>query len=272
MGKLTDINGSQWVHNSISWFKISTPKLTKVKKKHPATYPSELAKRFIEMLTKKGEWVIDPFLGTGSTSLAARSLCRNSIGIEITPEFFETANFCLGDETLIDDGKHVIIHGDSMDIDNVLRKNFEQVPSIKLVMSSPPYWNMLKKSRGGSDSRHKNRKKKGSKLTYSDLENDLGNVNDYDEFIEKLTSVFVKLKPFLHTEAHLVLVLQNIRNNDGKYYPLAWDIAYKLRERGFKLLQEQIWCQNDKKKGIWGFPSTYVTNTWHHYCIVLKNN
>lgn len=58
---------------------------------HIAMFPEELPKRLIKMFAFKGETVLDPFMGSGTTSLAARNVERNSIGYEINPEFIETA-------------------------------------------------------------------------------------------------------------------------------------------------------------------------------------
>ena len=58
---------------------------------HIAMFPEELPKRLIKMFAFKGETVLDPFMGSGTTSLAARNLERNSIGYEINPEFIEIA-------------------------------------------------------------------------------------------------------------------------------------------------------------------------------------
>lgn len=60
---------------------------------HPAPYPLELAERLVRMFSFAGDTVLDPFLGTGSTCLAARRWGRHSIGYEIEPAYFEmTAN------------------------------------------------------------------------------------------------------------------------------------------------------------------------------------
>lgn len=59
---------------------------------HPAPYPEELAGRLIRMFSFVGDTVLDPFLGTGTTSVAAARWGRNSIGVEIDPEYFEMAH------------------------------------------------------------------------------------------------------------------------------------------------------------------------------------
>jgi DNA modification methylase len=60
-------------------------------KEHPAPYPLQLAERLIRMFSFVGDTVLDPFMGTGTTSVAASSLGRNSIGVEIDPHYFAMA-------------------------------------------------------------------------------------------------------------------------------------------------------------------------------------
>ena len=58
-------------------------------KQHPAPYPIELAERLIRMFSFVGDTVLDPFMGTGTTSAAAGLWGRNSIGVEVDPEYFQ---------------------------------------------------------------------------------------------------------------------------------------------------------------------------------------
>lgn len=60
-------------------------------RKHPAPYPLELAERLVRMFSFVGDTVLDPFMGTATTNLAAARWGRNSIGIEIDPGYFEMA-------------------------------------------------------------------------------------------------------------------------------------------------------------------------------------
>ena len=59
---------------------------------HPAPYPLELAERLIRMFSFAGDVVLDPFLGTGTTSLAAALSGRNSVGVEVDPAYFDMAH------------------------------------------------------------------------------------------------------------------------------------------------------------------------------------
>jgi modification methylase len=60
-------------------------------KKHPAPYPLELAQRLIQMFSFVGDTVLDPFMGTGTTTLAALQTGRDSIGYEIDAEYIRYA-------------------------------------------------------------------------------------------------------------------------------------------------------------------------------------
>lgn len=61
-------------------------------RKHPAPYPLELAERLVRMFSFVGDTVLDPFMGTGTTSLAAARSGRNSIGIELDSQYFDMAS------------------------------------------------------------------------------------------------------------------------------------------------------------------------------------
>jgi len=65
---------------------------------HPAPYPLELAERLIRMFSFVGDTVLDPFMGTGTTNVAAAKWGRNSIGIEIDPQYFDHAHRRIGQE------------------------------------------------------------------------------------------------------------------------------------------------------------------------------
>jgi len=58
-------------------------------KNHSAAFPEELPEWFIKLFTKQGDTVLDPFMGSGTTNAMAQKLRRNSIGIEIVPEYYE---------------------------------------------------------------------------------------------------------------------------------------------------------------------------------------
>lgn len=68
-------------------------------KSHSATFPRSLPSWFIKLFTKEGDLILDPFLGSGTTSISAALLNRNSVGIEILPEYYNIAIERFNDET-----------------------------------------------------------------------------------------------------------------------------------------------------------------------------
>jgi DNA modification methylase len=75
-----------------SWFQQIWTGITGASTKfHPAPYPMQLAERLIRMFSFVGDTVLDPFMGTGTTNLAAARWGRNSIGIEVDPHYFDMA-------------------------------------------------------------------------------------------------------------------------------------------------------------------------------------
>lgn len=68
-------------------------------RQHPAPYPIRLAERLVRMFSFVGDTVLDPFTGTGTTSIAAAKWGRNSIGIEVDSEYYEMASARLQNET-----------------------------------------------------------------------------------------------------------------------------------------------------------------------------
>jgi site-specific DNA-methyltransferase (adenine-specific) len=58
-------------------------------KNHSAVFPEALPEWFIKLFTQEGDWVLDPFAGSGTTIRVAQKLRRNSVGIELQPEYFD---------------------------------------------------------------------------------------------------------------------------------------------------------------------------------------
>ncbi len=82
---ISDENHKQWFQSI--WTGITGAST----RNHPAPYPEELAERLVRMFSFVGDTVLDPFMGTGTTTIAAAKWGRNSIGVEIDPDYFEMA-------------------------------------------------------------------------------------------------------------------------------------------------------------------------------------
>lgn len=90
-------NGSGFGKNISNWIGKETVYPTNVihlatecqNKNHPAAFPESLPEWFIKLFTKEGDTVLDPFVGSGTTLIVSQKMKRNSIGIEILPEYHE---------------------------------------------------------------------------------------------------------------------------------------------------------------------------------------
>lgn len=265
---LNDLSGKEWVKATKSWFVINPKPRTRSQIEHPAKYPEELVAHFLQFFTKEGSWILDPFAGVGSTLIACKETGRNAVGIELNPEFVEIGNRHL--QSVKGRGTTQLVQGDAYQATEYIHSLFgKQSPSFDFLMTSPPYWNMLRKSRGGNDSVHKEREAAGLNIYYSDLELDIGNIDEYEEYIESLGKIFDRVEELLKPSAYLVVVVQNMRDIDGEMKPIAWDLAKRFSQT-YSLKQEMIWCQDNKRLGCWGYPTTYVSNVHHHYCLVFQ--
>ncbi len=266
--RLNELDGKEWVKSTKSWFVINPRSRNKAQLNHPAKFPEKLVSRFVEFFTSPEAWVLDPFAGVGSTNVACKNLGRNSFGVELNPDFVEVGKQEISKAS--GTGEQLLLCGDSLDIAAILEGHFgEDIPELNYLITSPPYFDMLRKSRGGNDTVHKERGKKGLKQYYSTSEADIGNIPVYEEYLEAVGEVFDAAYPYLADRAYVTLVVQNMRDEGGALRPIAWDLAKRLGET-YELRQEQIWCQDNKQLGCWGYPTTYVSNVHHHYCVVLQ--
>lgn len=270
--KLNDLTNKEWLKFQKSWFIHNPPPRKKGVLMHPAKFPETMAQEFIEFFTKRGETVLDPMAGTGSTLVAALRAGRNSYGIELNPKYAKIAGQIIAEErkalctatahrnSEIENLTSEIINGDAAQITNY------QLPTIDYVLTSPPYWDMLR-ARGAET--QKKRRAANLDVHYSDDPNDLGNITDYEEFLARLIEIYKGLKPLLRPKAYLTIIVKNVKKG-GKMYPLAWDIGRELG-KWYTLKDEKIWLQDNQPLAPFGLGSAWVSNTFHHYCLQFRN-
>ncbi|MFC2066836.1 DNA methyltransferase [Chloroflexota bacterium] len=239
---------------------------------HPAKYPETLIEQFIEIFTKPGDKVFDPMVGTGSTVIAAINTNRDGYGMDIVPEFTDIARKRIADKKapqLFSEFESTsdafIVDGDVMEIDEI--PEFSQI-KFNYVITSPPYWTML--SNPGNEGQKARRVKK-LPLVYSENPKDLGNIQDYDEFINKLGLIYDKISDQLTDDGYLTVIVKNIKR-DHILYPLAWDLMARLsRMRGkYEYIGTTLWCQDDISVKPFAVGIYWVSNIFHHYCLHFK--
>lgn len=268
--KLNDLEPKDWLKFQKSWFVHNPPPRRKDVLSHPAKFPETLAQEYIEFFTKRGEIVLDPMVGTGSTLVAALHAGRNAYGIELNPKYASIAGEVVretknelnqaADEIIVE-----VIQGDAADLPDIIATH--DIPMIDYVLTSPPYWDMLRTR--GAETQRERRSNEGLDVYYSDDPQDLGNIEDYEEFLERLVPIYAALKPYLRERAYLTIIVKNIKKG-GKIYPLAWDLA-SLLGKIYTLKDEKIWCQDNIRLAPYGMGSAWVSNTFHHYCLQFRN-
>jgi DNA modification methylase len=268
--RLNDLSNVAWLKFQKSWFIHNPPPRTKGVLRHPAKYPESLAQEFIEFFTKKGQHVLDPMVGTGSTLVAALRSGRHSYGVELNPSYAEIARQVIEEERKIlgkttDQLEARVITGDARKIAKIISTH--QIPEIDYVITSPPYWDMLHAK--GAITQAKRREDASLDVTYSADPADLGNIRDYAVFLECLSNLYEALKPYLRARAYLTIIVKNVKKG-GIIYPLAWDLARRLGDT-YTLKDEKIWCQDNQRLAPFGMGNAWVSNTFHHYCLQFRN-
>ncbi len=264
--RLNNLDPKTWLKFQKSWFVHNPPPRRKDVLTHPAKFPETLAQEFIEFFTKKGGTVLDPMMGTGSALVAALRAGRHAVGIELNPKYFKIARQILADEqaALGRPARKLTLTLFNCDAARAAQLT---LPPIDYVLTSPPYWDMLHAR--GAETQKKRRGTPGLDVVYSDDPRDLGNIRDYDEFVERLAQIYEALHPHLKPRAYLTIIVKNVKKG-GRIYPLAWDLARRL-SRTYALKDERIWMQDNQRLAPYGLGNAWVSNTFHHYCLQFRN-
>ena len=267
---LNDLSNKAWLKFQKSWFVLNPKPRGKDVLLHPAKFPEELVESFVTFFTKRGQTVLDPMAGTGSALIASLQSGRNAVGIELLGKYFNTTKERLiktKGEVESQEGKHSLkvsarlINGDAREIKKM------EIGLVDYCITSPPYWDMLR-MRGFET--QKERKEKGLDVNYSEDPKDVGNISDYEEFLDTLAEIYAKVHDVLKPGGYLTVVVKNVKKG-GRIYPLAWDLARRLGNF-FVLKDERIWCQDNVKLAPYGYGRSWVSNTVHHYCLNFRKD
>ena len=226
------------------------------KEKHPATFPISLARRCIELFSHQGELIVDPFMGSGTTLLAARDANRNAVGFDIHPDYIALAKGRLNQESLFVETQQIPIFDDARNIANYLKEE-----SISCIVTSPPYANLLNRERLNKSRRGAERKNDQYKKVeqYSQREEDLGTL-DLDAYSKAMADIFSNLLPLLKKKGHCVINVPDMWW-ENKRITIHVSVIEALRSVGYELRNTIIWDRTNIVNGIgiFGWPSNYIT-------------
>lgn len=266
VNRLNDLVAKEWIPETVSvWIQRGLGKgheHAQIERQHPAPFSYQDVGRLVRFFTKAGETVLDPFVGIGSTLKAAALEGRRGIGIELNKKYAGLARLRLKtelpDKSAVTD-QHVI-HGDARSLIPTLAPN-----SVKLVVTSPPYWNILHKQD------HKAKQERlahGLDTQYSSDAADLGNISSYPDFLTAVADTLALTRGCLMDGGYLCIVVGDFRQK-AKYFMFHADLAREMEERGFTLKGLKVLYQRHKRVFPYGFPYSYVPNLHHQYIIIL---
>jgi DNA modification methylase len=250
-----------------SWVMPKSPPRKADEINHPAKFPEALVKDFIETFTVPGDTVLDPMAGTGSTLIAALACSRNAIGIDLNPQFATVARERVASEnlSLLDEktSRAEVVEGDARNIKFLLGQQ-----QVDYCITSPPYWSML--ANEGSENQ-RSRRERNLPTVYSNFEADLGNISDYEKFLDALIKIYRGVGEVLKTGGYFTVVVKNIKRNHT-VYPLGWDLVRRLacKESEFDFVGNTLWCQDDIGLKPFAVGIYWVSNTLHHYCLHFR--
>lgn len=225
------------------------------KKVHPATFPISLAKRVTELFTHKGELVLDPFVGSGTTLVAAKDTERNAVGFDLSEDYVRLSKSRLGFDL---DGTGIIqqlpIADDARNISSYL-----DLGTVSLVFTSPPYANLLNRRRLNKSRRMRRNDQYLQVEQYSQDPRDLGTL-PLEEFADEMGAIFRNLLPLLKPNAHCVINVPDMWW-ENKRITIHAALLEALREAGYEFRNTIIWDRTNivNKVGIFGWPSNYIT-------------
>lgn len=171
--------------------------------------PNQLLRRF----TKKGDWVLDPFTGSGTTLIECKRLGRNALGIDLSEDAVKLCNENLEKEKNPFNVRIETIKGDSsvFDLKNYLKHY--QKKNFQFIIMHPPYWDIIK---------------------FTDEKSDLSNAASIKEFLTMFGKVLDNISPFLEKKRYLAVVIGDKYSN-GEWIPLGFLTMQEVLKNNFKL-------------------------------------
>ena len=228
------------------------------KQVHPAVFPVSLAKKIIGLFTHEGELVVDPFMGIGTTLIAARDLRRNAAGFDINPRYLDFSKGRLQGVPAHEGYEQQPILDDARNIDQYIEPG-----TIKLAFTSPPYANLLNRPRLNKSRRVRENEQYLKVEQYSQDPRDLGTLR-VEEYAGEMKEIYRKILPLMKPRGHSVINVPDVWTNEvpgGRRVPVHIHVYHAMVEAGFELRNTIIWDRNNivNRIGIFGWPSNFIT-------------
>ncbi len=252
---LNCLSAKDWLKSQLGvWQFIYEKRDIRDKALHPATFPISLAKKVIELFTHEGELVIDPFVGSGTTLVAARDANRNAVGFDLQAKYIELVQSRIANQNMFNKTKQIAIQDDARNIYEYFDKE-----TVSLIWTSPPYANLLNRERKNKSRKFRNNGQLGKVEQYSQDKRDLG-IMAIEEYTKAMGDIYESLLPLLRPKAHCVINVPDMWWENQRI-TIHISLVEELRKRGYELRNIIIWDRTNivNQIGIFGYPSNYIT-------------
>ena len=250
------LTAKEWLKNQLGVWQFTYEKRdVRDKSIHPATYPIALPRRVIEQFTHQGELVLDPFVGSGTTLVAAQDANRNAVGFDLSTNYVELSSQRVKENLgLLSQATQLAVHADAHSI-----PQYFQPESVSLVVTSPPYANLLNRKRKNKSRRDRKNDQLGKVEQYSQDARDLGTMT-LERYTTSMGDIFEGLLPLLRPKAHCVVNVPDMWWENERI-TIHVSLIEELRRRGYELRNIIIWDRTNivNRIGIFGWPSNYIT-------------
>lgn len=261
--KLNDLTGKEWLLSTKSFFVSQKSVDDKDAFGHPAPFLIKDIERMIAMFTKEGMTVFDPFIGSGTTSIAAYNLGRKSIGIDLNADYKSLATTRFLKKGMVENEDYYYIVGDSL-------IKIKDIDDVDYIITSPPYHNILKNdSKGIRDDKSEKGFRNGSRIGveyYSDMTNDLGNQDSYRSFLDLFLRIMLEAYKKLRTKKYCTIIISDFTVNK-KEVCVQSDIISLMQKIGFTFVGTIILLQDNKPLYPFGYPYSFKINHMHQNII-----
>lgn len=267
--KINCLTAKEWLKNQLGvWEFFYEKRDIRDKNLHPATFPISMARKVIELFTHEGELVLDPFVGSGTTLVAAQDTNRNAVGFDLQQKYVDLCKTRLSEQHLFNNSQQLAIVNDARNINQFLKEG-----SIKLIWTSPPYANLLNRERKNKSRRDRDNGQLNKVEQYSQDPSDLGTL-ELETYSKQMGDIYESLLPLLRDDGHCVINVPDMWW-ENKRITIHISLVEELRRRGYEFRNTIIWDRRNvvNNIGIFGWPSNYITmGTTFEYLLHFKKS
>lgn len=259
MKKINEINLKKWkeyedILTDSLWIINKRDSSSSHKGDYHGNFVPQIPNQLLQRYTKTGDWVLDPFLGSGTTLIECANLNRNGIGIEINKDTLKMAKERtnnLKSESLLE---HINADSGAVDLSENLKKL--DIDKVQFILYHPPYWDIIK---------------------FNDNEKNIANSKNLKDFLDGFEIIFVNTIKHLEQNRYFAIVIGDIYKN-SEWIPLNTYLNNMILSKGY-LLKSIIVKNFNETKGkskntsLWRYRSLlggfYVFK--HEYILVFQN-